>query len=1453
MKNKKAKFFSLLMALLMVLSILPTGVLAAESDWTSQIASKTEGSFRLGVVSDSHIGTGSTKAKNLDVALNAFDSLGVDAVAMNGDMVYAPAETDTENTKYVYNESEVGLPGELYGALKGFISQNGSYTLAGTQSGDVFTADTQDGKKPIIYSMGNHEFPLNGRSETIEAASKQLFTEQTGRAPSHVMNVGGYTFIVGEPENYDLDYTAAEEFVKAQILAAESADPSNKPIFYLQHEAVYKTVTESLSSASDNTESFKAFLNEHPRVIVLSGHTHAIIEDPRNIWQDGFTAIATSQLGGGSVSGGSTSYSMGTNSAGSQAIMIDLAEKENKTDVSVYRMNLLTGKVIGAPYTFTIDGTTDTFKYNQSRYDNPSIANFKAGSSLTINNDARQGFKFTYNVGDVEIAESSDVSDLQDAFVLNYRVVLENTDANVKVQNFRVFSDIFEAESDRVSSYSITFENQLDRNTNYKLSVYALTPFTADLSVSALEAKGVTPVTYSFKTSSELTASDKSLIRTHEGINVALNKNVSSGNPNHNSTALKKLVNGSYSDFVHADDGENTNGTYVSGTVTLPSGVTVNSASGQKDDWFIVDLGRRYQISKVKVWPRVSGFNAVQMRYFDIEASNTEDFASNVTLASVGAEGVADSSTPVVCDGDGGAYRYIRIRKTGNTSYSFGELEVFADIKTQEVSRNRQVSANYYTPSSFKPSYTVDGVTTNANQCWLVSETGKSDDIGAPYNLVVDLERDYPVGMIEMFSRHNSAASVYRSNWNIYGYTNEQGNPGADRDSYSDGTLLWKVGSTGYDASGLKAMINGNGKYRYIVFSKFEHQILAVGEIRAEVVMPKVVGASRENDKTINVSFTEKMNIASLEAEDAVTVTAENGTVYTPSAISLTGDGTWDGGYDAVLTFEESLPSAGLILNIDGNAKTTDGATLVEDAKVSVSGKELAINKAYKKAFENVNVALNKPVIAGKYDRTDAYKLTDGSKAAANYISGSSSFESGTITLPDGTNVAAATGNKNDWFIVDLGRRYKISEIKLYPKQSSPAQPNMYAFNIEGANEVSATTWKKLGGLANDDANAPADTSPYVTKGDGNAYRYIRIRKTAGTHHIYSELEVYADITATNVAIGADAVARASYSTFTGNKTVDGTINYASNGWRVTTAPGADKTPNNLVIDLGAEYPLEIVEIHSNSTGAIYNKNITAYGYSAASGKPDVTTDNSGATKTLFSTGNGVSGGYQKFHFDKGNYQYLVISKTKNEVVWLTEVQAYTVNPEAYDVAVNDDTITVKFTDKMEVSTLVADNFEIDGVTLSNPRVEAGYDMGYEVTFNYSGKIVNGAKLTISDKVRNQNGIEMAESKELTLNTDTFTVVQNGVEVKKFTKDVACDIEASLVSPVSGQVKLFVAVKNGSKLVSCALSEQVTATEGVVLTASVTGVTPKSGEKLYIYLWDAEKFIPIVENIIVTE
>lgn len=1449
MKNKMSKVISLFISVLMILASLPSVSVMASTDWNAIIPAKSENTFRLGVVADSHIGVDDTTYKNLDKALDTFEGVGADALAMAGDIVYAPATSALPETavKYVYNGAEVPIPAKLYENLKDVLEEHGTFTLEGLQSGDVFTPDTSKGK-PIAYIMGNHEYPANERDENISQAAKQLFKDETGRNAKHVMKAGGYTFIMVEAKDYFNDFTGSEEFVKEQILAAEKADTSNKPIFVLQHYAVQNTVKQSPSKAEYNSDSFRKFLDEHPRVIMLSGHVHSITNDPTTTWQDTFTAMTIGHLCGGASDDSEGFMEVTKFNSQSQCMMIDLTEKDGSTEVTVYRLNLVTGKLNGVPYTYTVDGTkNETMRLNKLGKTNPSIAKAKEGTNLQVNTVARTGFEFTCNMDDFTIVPGEEC--LNDAYVQYYRIVVKNEDANAIAQDYKIASDAYLPETERRKSFTSTLRKDLDRNTNYTVSIYAMTPFTSNLPVSELDEMGITPISYSFKTSDEITTMDKSKIFTHENVNVALNKPVYSGNTNRESDASynsAKLVNGVFTDIVPPMD------TYSKEDVTLPSGAKTAGATSNADDWFMIDLGRRFNISEVKIWPRQTGNVNIYMQNFDIEVANKEDFSDKVVLGGFKTEGVTSDYVPLCVNGNGNTYRYVRLKKTAGTYHIFSEIEVFADVNVFELSRKRNVEANYWTPDTYEPSCAVDGYVKSgfgaSITTWLVAGVGEYDDPGCPYNLVVDLEKDYSVDFIEMFGRDKSDADVYRRNWKIYGFTDAQGNPGAERDDYSDGTLLFEVGAVPYDAQGLKAFLSNNDEYRYIVFSKVVREPLAIGELRIEQIVPSIGNVIREDDKTINISFTEKMDIESLKASNAIALKTKSGDVIVPDNITLTDINAWDGGYDATLTFADNLPSSGLTLKVNGTVKALNGSAFIKNAEVSISGKTVAIDKNLSDVKENVNVAFGKKVYTGNPSNKDnTYKLVNG-----NYtdIITPVAFvaENTKVELPSGNETDAATSNANDWFMIDLGRRYEISEIKIHPRSTSQVSVYMWAFDVEGANKEDFSDSVTLKKVYNNDESVDG-FEPVTVNVDSGAYRYIRIKKTAATYHIYSEIEVFADIPVTEVTKNAKVEATQTdnaIAVLPPENILDGNL---YTGWRL--ADLSHTSPVNMIMDLGAEYPVEMAEMYQLSpyTAPDFTK-FNLYGYSAGEA-PALDAAHAENGDTLLTT-KGLNTESEAFAFEGGNYQYLVLSKPAKTALAISEFKGYVVNPKVYSAVVdkNSTTLTVSFTDKLEASSVDASDFKIDGVELSNPIIASGWDGGYDVKFNYTGEILNGAKLTVNDDIRSENGIEMAKEQGLTVEANVFTVTQDGRKTYYFTAGKSYDIKANFLPEFDTTAKMIVAVKDkNGRLLRTIISDEVSVKKGEYAQIVIEGFVPQTvQEKLSMFIWEKDSLRPLVLN-----
>lgn len=1467
--KKRLRVISLIITFLMLMQFTPvfatTNVLLP--------ISKDGVTFRFGVMSDTHIGYKTNASlNNINKALDAFEAIGnVDALAFTGDMTYAPsASKAVDYTQYVYGDTPVNFPTELYNNLFGVI-QSTDYTLAGTLNNETkeFTADTSGGKKPIIYSMGNHEFNESDRDVTRAAAAKALFYEKTGRTPAHTMKVGGYTFIMPEAKDGNNNYVASEEFVKAEILKAEAEDPSNKPIFYLQHESVFDTVIDSPKAIDPrNSAEFKAFLNEHPRVIVLSAHTHVAENDPRTIWQDGFTVVSSAHIGGSGISKQGATFSAGDASKVSQCLLVDLTEKDSKTDVAIYRIDASSNKLIGNPYTFTIDGTSlktevknETFKYSEERRNgNISKASYKDSDSLNITNSKREGFTFSFPTK-AEITKGD--SFMEDEYIHSYRVVVENTEAGAIAQNFTVFGDFYEEESDRVSTYTVTLPRLLDRATNYKISLYALTPFMHDFSVSELKESGITPLTAEFTTSSEFTLSEQDMFYTYENNNVALYKPVYAGCPQ-NSHKLHFLTDGAAStvNFVHPNG--SVAGAYT-GTVPLPSGATVASATSQANDWFIIDLGKRYKIDSVNVHARATNHNRF-MQHFNVEASNTEDFTEYAILGQRGA--TTDCPEYFTAKGNGNYYRYVRIRKTASSEYGFSEIEVFADYSTLEVSRFRNAEANKQsaTSSNIGGEVLVDGIVNDATKCWVIESNN-----ALPSNVVVDLEKDYPIGVIRMFSRWGYDGRLnFRTNWAVYAYTNAQGKPDPNTTDFSDAKKLIDVKDAfpgnGIDSKnpvGLCATFSGAESYRYLVFAKTAAESGALGEIRAEIMMPEITEASRNDSSSIKVGFSDKIDINTLN-NSTISLTDVSGNTYELSDVSFTVDAeNWDGGYDAILTFSEELPDTSLTLTLDGGIKTLGGTDISKKTVLPISGEKLSINKLYTEQKENINVALYKPIYAGCPQNANKLQvLTDGNKTVSSiddfvHPNGIAGAYTGTVSLPSGATVASATSQANDWFIIDLGKRYKIETVKVYARATNHNRFMQY-FNIEASNTEDFKDYATLG-----KRGATTDCPEFFeAEGNGNYYRYVRIRKTGSSEYGFSEIEVFADFKTAEVSRGATVTANEKYTNGFNptspdkSQVVDGITSSGGNGW-LFHQNGTYSAPYNIMVDLGRNYPVEMIEAwgrgDENSSYAsipVYRQNWKYYGYSEEN-SPQSSDDITGSPLATVGTTPFPASGFKTL-INPGMYRYFIISKTESEYGCLGEFRALVVYPEVTDVVFGDDnTVTISFTDKMEATTLTEDYIEIDGLTLSSPELSTGWDGGYEVTFNYEGEIVHGAKVRVSEEVRSQNGIELCAEYTEMLKADIFTLTQNGTGKDSLLAENTHEIAAKFILSEDTDAIMYVAIKdaNGKKLISCIPSSVTTFKAGIPNEIKVTGIIPKAGEKVYAYIWENGTYIPLTEFI----
>lgn len=146
-----------------------------------------------------------------------------------------------------------------------------------------------------------------------------------------------------------------------------------------------------------------------------------------------------------------------------------------------------------------------------------------------------------------------------------------------------------------------------------------------------------------------------------------------------NAALLKPVTAGRYIDSTTKDDindGNDNTGVYY-----VPTGTKTDNPDGilaePQNDWYQIDMGERYLVDHIIL--KRGAQNWMTAQCFKIMVSNSSDFSdgTQVTLFEVG-EG-AGAAFPLTVAGDGNYYRYVRLQRTGLTSYeSYTELEVWS-------------------------------------------------------------------------------------------------------------------------------------------------------------------------------------------------------------------------------------------------------------------------------------------------------------------------------------------------------------------------------------------------------------------------------------------------------------------------------------------------------------------------------------------------------------------------------------------------------------------------------------------------------------------------------------------------------------------------------------------------------------------------------------------------------
>lgn len=236
----------------------------------------------LGVISDTHIGNGYGSEEKFREALTQLSE------AAQGNLAGVLVSGDLVNTASV---PQIATFKEIYESVLNPL--------------DV----------PMVYTVGNHDmnpdYRWTDKSVARNAAFHTVLGEnffRTDLDPAmrdslecrHCV-IGPYHVLCITPDNTDpITYApAALEWLEARLQELVKADPG-RYVILLTHPMLYGTCYGSLLQDTYTrlgdywaTRELTGILSRYPQVITFSGHLHFPLNDPRSIWQGGFTAVGT--------------------------------------------------------------------------------------------------------------------------------------------------------------------------------------------------------------------------------------------------------------------------------------------------------------------------------------------------------------------------------------------------------------------------------------------------------------------------------------------------------------------------------------------------------------------------------------------------------------------------------------------------------------------------------------------------------------------------------------------------------------------------------------------------------------------------------------------------------------------------------------------------------------------------------------------------------------------------------------------------------------------------------------------------------------------------------------------------------------------------------------------------------------------------------------------------------
>lgn len=306
-----------------------------------------------------------------------------------------------------------------------------------------------------LIGIGNHEYNYNGLTPK---ESQQLFMDKTGMESLYYhKNIKGYDFIMmGEERGYFYSKEQVQ-WLGDNLRQSEQRDP-NKPIFVFLHHGIKDTTygTEDWYIENDNQRLLRETLKKYPQVVLVAGHTHYPVSDPKSIYQKDYTA----------VNSGSISY-IWTEKGYLQGEVPD-AEVSNGLLVKVYddevvikRRNFTGERWIQDPWVIkTPVKSKEGFKYTDDR--DQESPYFDKDANLSVSQISTNNLNISFTQA------------FDNVLTHSYQVTATNQKTGKITNQYKAFSEYYKGEVPNLLEFPI---NNLQPATAYQINVQAIDAF----------------------------------------------------------------------------------------------------------------------------------------------------------------------------------------------------------------------------------------------------------------------------------------------------------------------------------------------------------------------------------------------------------------------------------------------------------------------------------------------------------------------------------------------------------------------------------------------------------------------------------------------------------------------------------------------------------------------------------------------------------------------------------------------------------------------------------------------------------------------------------------------------------------------------------------------------------------------------------------------------------------